>query len=473
MMQFDDDRYWRDIKDFLQTYLQSEEPLLAPVPFKDVFQNVYSYDMSYVMDVNQFVWVLLHKGKLHSLSLVFLKQVAASFNLVLANDVFILFTNRVDVPAREIRAAHLQPLWEVVTLPDSWKKETFYPAKRVMNALRRLKKRGLSRSLSSNEQTQEISGKLSVVLERLVRMEQSVQHLEQRLQIQHQTQKHIQQRGRLLHNSTDIATLSASEFNETCYAASQVVYLGENLVLCRVLAKYFLYAETQDVGIVPHLCLDGYWETWLTLAMARVLQPGWTCIDVGANHGYYTLLMAGIVGPSGRVAAIEPTPRLVHLLQQTLDVNGLQHWTTIVPAAAYDRPGKMNLVIPKGFGMNASVKRPITSADDVVEVETFTIDQLTRDWPVIHFIKIDAEGAEEHIWNGMQETIDRHPNLIIILEFACVRYADPQAFLQAIQAKGFPLRHIDFDAQIQDLTLEQCLNDRPQQDWLLFLQRTG
>ena len=81
------------------------------------------------------------------------------------------------------------------------------------------------------------------------------------------------------------------------------VRLNERFVICRVLGKYILYADPEDVGLTPHLCLDGFWESWVTIAMARLLQPGWHCVDVGANHGYYTMIMADAVEPSGRVIA--------------------------------------------------------------------------------------------------------------------------------------------------------------------------
>src|SRR5438034_3106477 len=86
--------------------------------------------------------------------------------------------------------------------------------------------------------------------------------------------------------------------------ASRAVYLGDGAVLCRVLDKYLIYADSQETGITPHLCLDGYWESWITVVLARTLRRGWHCLDVGANHGYYTLIMADAVGQEGRVAPV-------------------------------------------------------------------------------------------------------------------------------------------------------------------------
>ena len=72
--------------------------------------------------------------------------------------------------------------------------------------------------------------------------------------------------------------------------------------------KYLMCADAQETGITPHLCMDGYQESWITIALACTLRPGWHCLHVGANHGYYTLIMADAVGREGRVVPVEPTP---------------------------------------------------------------------------------------------------------------------------------------------------------------------
>lgn len=87
----------------------------------------------------------------------------------------------------------------------------------------------------------------------------------------------------------------------------------------------------------------------MTQAMARVLRPGMRCLDLGANVGYFTLLMADAVGPSGRVAAVEANPRLADLLGRTVDVNGFGDRVTVTQRAASDRSGdRLHLHVPPG-----------------------------------------------------------------------------------------------------------------------------
>jgi FkbM family methyltransferase len=249
------------------------------------------------------------------------------------------------------------------------------------------------------------------------------------------------------------------------------VYLGDETVLCRVLGKYLVYADAQETGITPHLAMDGYWESWITVALARTLRQGWHCLDVGANHGYYTLIMADAVGPEGRVLPVEPTPRLADLLRQTLDVNGFPGVSVVQKAASATDGERLQLVIPARRSLNARLSEEASPTDAVVKVESVTIDALTGDWPHVDLIKIDVEGAEEDVWRGMRRTIADNPGLVVILELNVDRYEDPRGFLGEIELAGFGLRYIDVDAEVKDVSVDQLLSLHVGEDWMLYLAR--
>jgi FkbM family methyltransferase len=252
---------------------------------------------------------------------------------------------------------------------------------------------------------------------------------------------------------------------------SRAIYLGDQTVLCRVLGKYLVYADSQETGITPHLAMDGYWESWITLVLARTVRPGWHCLDVGANHGYYTLVMADAAGPEGRVVPVEPTPRLAELLRQTLDVNGFPD-VEVVAKAATDSDGQtLQLVIPARRSMNASLRAEVGDTDEAVSVESVTVDSITRDWPRVDLIKIDVEGAEEQVWRGLQRTIADNPRIVLLLELNVDRYEDPRGFLSAIEEAGFRLRYIDVDAEVKDVSVDELLRRQVGQDWMLYLVR--
>ena len=123
------------------------------------------------------------------------------------------------------------------------------------------------------------------------------------------------------------------------------VYLGNDTALCRVLGRYKMYVDTRDVSISSHLMLEGYWEMWVTEAMMRHVQPGMTVLDIGANLGYFTMLLADLVGPSGRVLAFEPNPEMAGRLRRSIGLNGFAPTTTLHEVALGASDGMMLLEV--------------------------------------------------------------------------------------------------------------------------------
>ena len=99
----------------------------------------------------------------------------------------------------------------------------------------------------------------------------------------------------------ELKTQGRWDLESRCRALTNPAYLGNQTAICRVLGNYKLYVDTDDTGFGSHVLLDGYWEMWLTIFFARLIKPGMTVIDVGANFGYYTLLFGTLVEDSGHV----------------------------------------------------------------------------------------------------------------------------------------------------------------------------
>lgn len=86
----------------------------------------------------------------------------------------------------------------------------------------------------------------------------------------------------------------------------------------------------------------GLYETGEVRFFERILRPGLTVVDVGANIGLYTALAARAVGPAGRVIALEPEPETFGFLMQTIAANA---FTNVEPhqLAASAAPGAARL----------------------------------------------------------------------------------------------------------------------------------
>jgi FkbM family methyltransferase len=261
-------------------------------------------------------------------------------------------------------------------------------------------------------------------------------------------------------------SLNQSAIRKLCSTA----YVGDETILCRVLGRYKMFVDATDVGLSSHLMLDGYWEMWLTEALAQVIKPGMVAVDIGANLGYFTVLMADLVGPSGSVHAFEPNPAMAKRLIKSIDVNGFRQWVTLHSDPLGSEDGQeLFLVIPPAEPKNAHLTRHAIAGALPVTLRRFDSHPALLDADVI---KIDVEGAEREIWRGMAGLLERREKpLTIFLEFAPIRYDDPAAFLDEIEAHGFSLGDVDLTGGVRVRTREEILTAPPRVDQMLVLMR--
>jgi FkbM family methyltransferase len=267
------------------------------------------------------------------------------------------------------------------------------------------------------------------------------------------------------------AWFSKRRLEALCRARAQPVYLGEGEGLCRILGRYKLYVDTRDQGLCAHLLLDGFWEMGLTMFIARRVRPGMAAIDVGANVGYYTILLAALVGEEGHVHAIEPAPAAAAMLRRSLALNGFEDRTTVVEAAAGACEGGSALLYvpdrePKNASIIAAPDRAGLRGGTLHEVAAARIDALLAPAPRIDFVKIDAEGAEEAVIAGMLARL-RRDRPLLVLEYNAARAKDPAALLRTLgEIYGAP-RWLDLHGRTHPADAARLTRERVGSDWLL------
>lgn len=237
-------------------------------------------------------------------------------------------------------------------------------------------------------------------------------------------------------------------------------YLGNDTVLTRV-QGFKMVAPSDDMGITPHLVMDGFWEMAVTRVFLSHIRPGMTVLDIGANIGYFTLLAGRAVGEQGRVHAFEPEPRNLWYLRHNVSLAG-HRWTTVVDKALWNAAGTMRLRTEEDFCGGHSLiggDDPSLSSDRTVEVQTLRLDDYLGDNKHVDVIKMDAEGAEPWIIEGMTQTLEANPRLKILMEFA-PDFVDGagrnhREHLQHIAQMGFSIGLIDHDASIIPLNFDE------------------
>ena len=138
-------------------------------------------------------------------------------------------------------------------------------------------------------------------------------------------------------------------------------------------------------------------------AFRSVVKSGATVLDVGANLGAYTVLLAQWVGAGGRVHAFEPAPAARDGLIRHLVLNGIRDRVVVHPEALSDGQRTARF---RAVGMQGDNRLLSTGAVEGIDVTTTSIDEFCVA-NAVHpsFIKLDVEGAELDVLRGARATI--------------------------------------------------------------------
>jgi FkbM family methyltransferase len=180
--------------------------------------------------------------------------------------------------------------------------------------------------------------------------------------------------------------------------------------------------------------IEGY-EPEVTALISRLLKPGMTMVDVGAHLGYYTLLAKF---NNVNVFAFEPDPYYFSLLLKNLERNRIIKGVYAYQMAVADKLA-MATFFADNSGGRGNLYAPV--GERIITVPTITLDAFFEKlgWPQVDLIKIDVEGAEVAVLNGMRELSKQNKSLRLIIEFALNRPSGVQAdeFFNALEKLGF------------------------------------
>ena len=182
-------------------------------------------------------------------------------------------------------------------------------------------------------------------------------------------------------------------------------FFPPNHILMAELPNFRLWFNTTDREGGMIMISEQYEPSSVEL-VKRLISPGMKCIDVGAHIGFYTCLMASVVGETGKVYAFEPMPDHSELLLKNINENNFQQIVEVFNVVCSDLNGTINV----SRISNMFVVGRMDSSEQIT-VEAIRLDDLIKD--SIDFVKIDVEGHEPSVIRGMTSILSRNQPIIV------------------------------------------------------------
>lgn len=226
-------------------------------------------------------------------------------------------------------------------------------------------------------------------------------------------------------------------------------YIEESELIKKKIGKHIMFIDKNDAGISRTLFKSPRWKKWVREPefmdiIEKEVSEGMIALDIGANIGYVTLLLADLVGEKGQVYAVEPSPRNFSILKKNIELNNYSERVSVFQLGISNVSGTTKLYISKSSNLHSIAKS--FNARESIKIKTLKGDDFLKDKPVPNFIKMDIEGAEVEAIEGMMNTLKKaRPPLKILMETHPMYYSPERNFevqLQQLFQNGFNAKYI-------------------------------
>ena len=217
-----------------------------------------------------------------------------------------------------------------------------------------------------------------------------------------------------------------------------------------------------DLGTSFELLMFKTHEPFSTQIVRETLQKGMTCLDIGANIGYYVTLESKVIGDQGRILAIEPSPLNFEFLKRNVELQNRKN-IEVFNFAAGDKNGQINFVMDENesnSGRVISDDKLSTWSGPVTKLPVKTIDSFLDEMKIdkIDFLRMDVEGYEYNIFQGMKNTIKKSKPIIQIeVHKSIMGIETTKKWLDELKHEGYELK--SYIARELDIPFIGTLND--------------
>ena len=224
-----------------------------------------------------------------------------------------------------------------------------------------------------------------------------------------------------------------------------------------------MYLDSSDS---LRLSTNGVFEPHTTQVIKQNISSGDIVIDIGANIGYFTLIMAKGIRENGKVFSFEPEPKNFELLKKNVEINNYSN-VILEKKAIGNKTGTAKLYLADrknnvfSSGMHRIFRSDLVSQiADPILINIIKLDDYLQDLKFIkkiRLIKIDVEGAEFDVLKGMNKILDENKEIKIVMEFSSENLEDygSNAYdvVDFLMNKGFKLSVInEVEKRMEEVT---------------------
>jgi FkbM family methyltransferase len=212
---------------------------------------------------------------------------------------------------------------------------------------------------------------------------------------------------------------------------------------------------------------NGNPERNVSLLTEKLLQKGMTVVDIGANHGLFSLEAAQFVGSEGHVYAFEPTPKLCSQLKKHFQINQIEQ-ICLFEQAVSNFDGMTQLRVHEKYtGLNSLAEQDLIwqqttlVADQVIDVPVCQLDTVVNTLNIdqIDLLKVDVEGFESAVLEGASGILTEGRARYILLEIADCHERNSalpvNRLLKVLDQFGYVVHFITPEGEIGEVVKDQ------------------
>lgn len=194
--------------------------------------------------------------------------------------------------------------------------------------------------------------------------------------------------------------------NGVVYGAHK--YLFRQPTMVKQIHSYNMKFDLHDPGISRSLLLVGDREREHRYMLSQAVKPNQTILDLGANIGYYVLMELQMLGGTGQVIAVEPSPLNYQSLTANITLNNQDSRTVCINAAVADYDGTADLHLSQLSNVHSLVASQVPSpTNQHIKVKAISLSSINQQYGPIDLIRMDIEGYEYAVLQSLVDINDR------------------------------------------------------------------